>query len=124
MNINSAEPTRQSIPADEAVLVALELLIDGMEDNEKTALAIQAVWSYDSLFSHQVLSIQPKSKFGEALQKAIDLIEDLSSGARIALAIDLLTKRKDEDEEDEDEEDEDEEDEDEDEDDEDEDDED
>ena len=103
-NIKSTEATRQSVPTDEAVMVAIELLIDDMEDNEKCALIIQALWSYDSTFNHQLLSIQPKSKLPEALQKAIDLIEDLSPRARITLAIDLLGKQEQEDyEEDEDE---------------------
>lgn len=101
--INFTETTRQSVPTDEAVMVAIELLIDDMEDNEKCALIIQALWSYDSTFNHQLLSIQPKSKLPEALQKAIDLIEDLSPRARITLAIDLLGKQEQEDyEEDED----------------------
>ena len=102
--INFTETTRQSVPTDEAVMVAIELLIDDMEDNEKCALIIQALWSYDSTFNHQLLSIQPKLKLPEALQKAIDLIEDLSPRARITLAIDLLGKQEQEDyEEDEDE---------------------
>ena len=93
-NINSAEPT---IPTDEAVLVAIELLIDDMEDNEKCALIIQALWSYDSTLNPQLLSIQPKSKFREGLQKAIDLLEDLSPGTRLSLAIDLLGKQEEQD---------------------------
>ncbi len=116
MNINSTKPTKQSIATDEAALVALELLINDMEDNEKSALAIQAVWSYDSTFSRQLLSIQPKSELHETLQKAIGSLEDLSPGPRVALAINLLEqleqegyeKEADEDEDEDEEEDEDE----------------
>ncbi len=102
----STEPTKQSIPTDEAVLVALELLIDDMEDNEKCALIIQALWLHDSTLNPQLLSIQPKSKLREGLQKAIDLVQDLSPRAKMALAIDLLGEQEQEDYEEDDEEDE------------------